>query len=1465
MVEGKTMGPYQESYRIALDGEGPWDVTVGRLTPDSNAATEQNTLSFDSYTELVDLALTYPRTALVGVHLDGELFGGNIPSRAYDYKGWVVRVPTNYDAANRLYLSAFWDGTFKRSWSDDPAWLYYHLLTHPSGAGLADSQVDKWALYEISRYASERVPDGFGGFEPRFSANFVLSTRTEAYGVINALASSMRAMTYWSAGAVSIVADMPRDPEVLVSQADTIDGFEYTGASLKARHTVALVSYLDRENLYETAIETVEDGPGIERYGWNPVEINAFACTSRGQAHRLGLWTLDTERTQSEGLGYKCSVNHLNVQPGAVAAVADPDYANLRAGGKVIDATSTTVRLDAPVSVQAGHAYKVMVTLPNGTVETRNVTSGPGTHASLAVTPPFSAPPHPESAWIVTSTFLAPRQFKVLGITEDSPLEFNVAAILHDPTKYARVEQGVQFERPPFTRLPNPGVVAPPADVAVSREYIGTPTGFTDALQVSWTASPDAYLRGYVVRWQKNLGPWQALPEAPGTSATIYGEGPGSYVFHVHAVNFAGVQSPPAILRVDILNESPITLLRPSGLELEGQGADTVFQGRDPVFSWRATAIRGAYPLGQEPAAGAGFLDAIFRDFEVRVLDAANRLVFTDHTTEMRYAFSFEKNAKTLGGPHRAFKFVVLMRDKWGNFSRPAELEVSNPAPAQPTNLAVLPGVGSIFVKYDRPADLDYAGTLVWVGETTNFAPGPANLVYEGDSTFASAPAQPNSVRFVRVAAYDSFGKTGLNVSAEVRVVIGGVSDPDFLPPAVPTGLRLSTSAAQAPDGTWTYRLRAEWDESADGDFVFFKVAISENNGNFVFFTAPEGRQEWAVQAGSTYTVKLAAVDSSSNASVYSAEQRITIAGLGNGPADPTAMTIVSSMRTVWLQWPQHPAPDFGYMEIWEGTENDRTTAVHLHNATGTTFPRDGLAGGQVRYYWIRAVNRSRIASPGFFPTSPFDGVRAEVGKLTENDFPLLVVKDAFIDEIDARKIRAGSVISGEVRVEGTGLDLKGLTEANGGDPAAAINTGSTLLQPGKVVISGGTTLADWRHAGDQTRIDGGNLAANSVRANHLAIGNRNVEFTGLAFTAVKETNTATWTSGSIDYVGDAGAVVNEAVAAGSAQWTGSVLYLYWKRGQGNLAATAAASIHADPDAIVLGSYTGEARLFVNYGQTVIDGTSIRANTVSADRLQANSITARELSAGTLITSNAQIGQAVVNEANIVSSATLDAYIRNLSADKIRGGAITGQYLQVGGNLPGREPHIGAIFIEGRNGNANISFFDRGEKVRVHIGQWGNGSGDRALDGLYVRDVNGNDILTANGLGVAIVGTGNIGPSAVTGMAVSEVPSVGIAVTTPGAAVVCTAHCRWPNTADAGFATGMNFRLAYRINGVHLDARLINIVSVGGTVTAFTVAMLVRNPPVGPVEFRMELGGGTNWAYVGNNITASLVAQEFKK
>jgi predicted phage tail protein len=347
IISGKTISRYQKSYSIALPAGGPWDVRLRRITDDATTANIQNKTYWDSYTEIIDAKLRYPNSAICGIEIDAQQFN-NIPSRGYEIDGILIKVPVNYDPITRTY-SGVWNGTFKTAWSNNPAWVFYDLITtnrYGLGDFIAESQVDKWALYQIAQYCDEMIDDGFGASEPRFTVNLYLQTREEAYRVLNNLASTFRAINYWSSGAVTTVQDAPSDPIALFTAANVIGGaFNYQGSSARTRHTVALVSWNDPEDSYAQKVEYVADDEGIARYGVQQTDVVAFGCTSRGQAHRFGKSILYTERMESEVISFRTGLDGVLVYPGAVINTHDVIRAGKRFGGRIMAATDSDITL----------------------------------------------------------------------------------------------------------------------------------------------------------------------------------------------------------------------------------------------------------------------------------------------------------------------------------------------------------------------------------------------------------------------------------------------------------------------------------------------------------------------------------------------------------------------------------------------------------------------------------------------------------------------------------------------------------------------------------------------------------------------------------------------------------------------------------------------------------------------------------------------------------------------------------------------------------------------------------------------------------------------------------------------------------------------------------------------------------------------------------------------------------------
>jgi predicted phage tail protein len=479
-----------------------------RITADSTSSQLNNKTYFKSYTEIIDAKLSYPNSAIVGVRVDASQFN-SVPKRGYDAKLLKIRIPTNATvrADGSLSYSGTWDGTFQVAWSCCPAWCFYDLVTQ-SRYGLGNyvpaSQVDKWALYAISQYCNTLIPDGFGGTEPRFALNVWINTRQEAFKLVAQLASAFRGMVYWGTGSITASQDAPHDPTYLFTNANVVDGlFEYQGSSAKARHTVALVSYTDPKDMYRTKVEYVEDSAGIARYGVVPIEVTAFGCASRGQAHRLGRWTLYSERYETEVVTFKTGLEGALCSPGSVIKIADQYRAGSRIGGRISSATTTSVTVDSlnGVAVSGGTIYIIG---PNGTVYSSTITSVSGN--TVNVSPAFAVTPQAQSQWIITTPALDAQTFRVLSMVENDNGEIEISALANNQSKYGYVENNLTLQNRNITDLsPVPANVT---SVSMSESLYRYQNDVRSKITITWPAATSA--TAYKVEWRKDSGNWQS-------------------------------------------------------------------------------------------------------------------------------------------------------------------------------------------------------------------------------------------------------------------------------------------------------------------------------------------------------------------------------------------------------------------------------------------------------------------------------------------------------------------------------------------------------------------------------------------------------------------------------------------------------------------------------------------------------------------------------------------------------------------------------------------------------------------------------------------------------------------------------------------------------------------------------------------------------------------------------------------
>ena len=593
-ISGKTTTKYQRSYYVPLTGNGPWEIRVRRITADSTSSAIQNKTYLDSYTEVVESKLRYPNSALVALRVDASQFSA-IPRRSYDMKLLRVRVPVNYDPGTRTY-SGVWNGNFKIAWTDNPAWCFYDLVTstrYGLGGYIPESQVDKWALYRVAQYCDQLVPNGLGGFEPRFTCNLYLQTREQAYKVVQDMASIFRGMVYWSGGAITVTQDAPSDAVYQFAPGNVVDGeFAYQGSSAKARHTVALVTWNDPDDFYRQKVEYVEDAAGIARYGIVQSDVVALGCTARGQAHRVGKWLLFSEQSESEIVTFRTGLEGAVVRPGDIIKVADPVRGGMRLGGRIAAATASTVTLDQ--ELPADLPWRLSVVLPNGTVEERLV--GPVSGRTLTVTIPFSSVPQVDAIWMLASSIIEPQLFRVVSVAERDPGVHEVTALAHNPSKYAAIEEGLALQPRSITVLSD--IPPPPTGLAMQESLYRVKDQAQVLVQVSWTEVQTAI--AYRLSYRVAGGNFVSLPLTSANYAEIRDAQEGQYEFSLRAIGITRKESIPATLSGVVLGKT----LPPSDVT----GFTVQRRVSDLMIAW--DELQDADLSGYEVRVGTGWDDA---------------------------------------------------------------------------------------------------------------------------------------------------------------------------------------------------------------------------------------------------------------------------------------------------------------------------------------------------------------------------------------------------------------------------------------------------------------------------------------------------------------------------------------------------------------------------------------------------------------------------------------------------------------------------------------------------------------------------------------------------------------------------------------------------------------------------------------------------------------------------------------
>ncbi|EGC9248573.1 host specificity protein J [Escherichia coli] len=549
-INGKTTSQYLASVILDNLPPRPFNIRMVRETADSTTDQLQNKTLWSSYTEIIDVKQCYPNTAIVGLQVDAEQFGGQQMTVNYHIRGRIIQVPSNYDPEKRTY-SGIWDGSLKPAYSNNPAWCLWDMLTHPRygmGKRLGAADVDKWALYAIGQYCDQTVPDGFGGTEPRMTFNAYLSQQRKAWDVLSDFCSAMRCMPVWNGQTLTFVQDRPSDVVWPYTNSDVVVddngvGFRYSFSALKDRHTAVEVNYTDPQNGWQTSTELVEDPEAILRYGRNLLKMDAFGCTSRGQAHRAGLWVIKTGLLETQTVDFTLGSQGLRHTPGDIIEICDNDYAGTLTGGRIlsIDAASRTLTLDREV------------TLPETGTSTVNLINGSGKPVSVDIT----AHPAPDriqvstlpdgvetyGVWGLSLPSLRRRLFRCVSVRENTDGTFAITAVQHVPEKEAIVDNGARFE-PQSGSLNS---VIPPAVQHLTVEVSAADGQYL--AQAKWDTPRVVKGVRFSLRLTSGSGEDSRLVTTAITADTEHrfsGLPPGEYTLTVRAINSYGQQGEPA-------------------------------------------------------------------------------------------------------------------------------------------------------------------------------------------------------------------------------------------------------------------------------------------------------------------------------------------------------------------------------------------------------------------------------------------------------------------------------------------------------------------------------------------------------------------------------------------------------------------------------------------------------------------------------------------------------------------------------------------------------------------------------------------------------------------------------------------------------------------------------------------------------------------------------------------------------
>jgi len=783
-IKGKTTSTYVKEYRILVPRiDEPYDLRVTKTSPESDEEKIVE-ITWESFQTVITGDKKFNGEAVA--HYLGEASDqfSSLPQFWGVYDLMLCRMPDNYDPYTKTW-DGTWDGiTWKNDWTDNPALVFNEILANEEWGAAAyypDVTLNKWDLVAAIEWCDGLVPNGQGGYQPRYTFNGLLTEARSGPEMLRFVAGIFGGIPYDGLdGEIRLKLDVDSDAVALFTPENVIEEnsitFDYSYTDLTTRYNAISGTFMNPNLDWSEDRLYLENEDAIAANGRIPLDLIAEACTNRHECTRRTMLRLITSQTEKTIVTFKTNRLGLTTELFDIFLVADPDMDwGITGRVKSLSVDREIMYLRDQIYLEAGVDYEIVFQVPGGPTTALAI---PNTNVGALTQIDFGAALPAGVEELTTFAIQAPNEpstpkpFRLVDIAEveDRTDVVQITGLEVNRNKWAAADAAEYQAAPLYSRPLSAAAMQPPTDLTVDQEAQYAPNGLFIRARLNWQPTTTPGVKHYQV-WMSRADDAPILQGTTEDSTFIIPDlPPGPYTFQVYPVSILNNLRSAVPAEVDLYlgDTSGVGTSILTNLEILNQGVDTVFSGRDVVMSWVVDPPAGYFPLGNPTFDGSGFVDPTIAEFKVEILDAdTDAVLFTDWTVNTYYRWTYLNNLTILSGPRREFKVQITGLTTYGIYTDPIVLEISNPPPAAPTGVSAAFDADAVRVFWDLPDDPDYAGTVVYMSTTSGFTPGPSNVVYRGIGPDARIAVTTTGDKYYRVGHYDAFSDTPTNLTAQ--------------------------------------------------------------------------------------------------------------------------------------------------------------------------------------------------------------------------------------------------------------------------------------------------------------------------------------------------------------------------------------------------------------------------------------------------------------------------------------------------------------------------------------------------------------------------------------------------------------------------------------------------------------------------------------------------------------------------